>query len=242
MANDIKSVVKRPEMQNAAVTVSFRGHEAHFFSSLVAVDELHGGHLNLLISPLDPDDGNRLVSVKRLMEISFSFPGGKRGSESAAYSFRSSFIGREHWHGKRVIRISFSEKRRYNRVVVPPEKPIAMTVLSASGSHTQHVVNISEGGIGFYSSLDDAVLLQGACLEATLAIPGCSSLNVDIVIKWVSVFDTPEDIGGTAYRCCVGTEFRGLSADDRDRIGEYVRQREDALLARSDGSDGWQDM
>ncbi len=240
---DIESVLLLTQLQDISITVTLRGVDEVFTSTFEEIATEIDGRPTLLINPLSPSLGNKLVAAVRLMNIEFTLPDPTAKEKQNTYNFNANFIRKEKFEDKPVIRISFPEKRRYNRVVPRPDQPITLTVDSPSGPTSQYLVNVSEGGVGFYTNFDESELEKDKHLHIQLQFADGTQVDTKVVLRWISRFDTPMTIEGINYFCFCGAEFLEIEQDKLDYIIRYVHQRqEEQLQALINDESQWTDF
>jgi c-di-GMP-binding flagellar brake protein YcgR len=140
---------------------------------------------------------------------------------------------------KPAIKITFplsmerDQKRNYLRVAPPPGRPLYVRFNLEGIGYCMPVSNISGGGIGFYSILDDSELPEGMEIrDVSIGLPDRPLINCMAVIYMSSRIHNPVLVDGEIYRNYCGAEFQRLDESVRDQIIQYVIDTERAELKR----------
>lgn len=218
---DFESVLVASQLQGVPLEIRIGGIAKSYSSTILAITSM-GGSYALLIQPVVPEDGNKLLKLRNLVRIELTL----RGDQFRTYSFNGIFLGTDTYEGLPALRFSYPERRRYIRVEPAPGKPVPVTISLASGAFAEYIFNISEGGIGFYSRIDPAALHEGDRFRIACELPGGAKIESDAVVQWLQIIVPAHTVHGVVCGCYCGAEFIGLENAMRNDIVTYIDQRE----------------
>ena len=92
---------------------------------------------------------------------------------------------------------------------------------------TENLDNISGGGVGFYTNLDESILQRGQKIDlASFALPDGTEITSKLIIRWINK-NIPEEIKNRKqFRFYCGAEFMDLDKALREKIVKYVLKKE----------------
>jgi len=218
---DFEPVLAVSNLQGLPLKVRIGG-AAKGYASVVLATGAERDFFVLFITPLVPEEGNRLLEMCRLVRIEFVLP----AAQPLSYSFSGMFLGADNYGGLPALRISYPERRQYCRVEPAFEKPLPVSAQRAQTCFTGHVCNISEGGLNFYSRQDAAKLPIGAALQIMLHLPGGKAIEPELAVRWLQKVMPARTVFGVVYACCCGGGFVRLDNLMRSAIIGYIDQRE----------------
>lgn len=228
---DIESVLILTQIAGVPITVRIPGIERNYSSSFVEIGSESDNKPSLLIARLSPPGGNNLLPYSKSLNVTFTLPSGEGRADRTSYSFNAFFIRNETFENMPVVRITFPELRRYHRV--EPAAGELITVSSSLGAGAQqHLANISEGGIGFYTDSDNALLRKGGSFTVTFTLPDGSGITAPVVARWISRLQPEKIIQGRGYGFFCGVEFQEMEQRMRQSIAAYVEKRKQEELKK----------
>jgi len=229
---DIESVLILTQIAGVPITVRIPGVEKTYSSSFVEIGSEPDNKPSLLIARLAPAGGNNLLPYSKSLNVTFTLSSGGRRPDQAGYSFNAFFIRNETFENTPVVRITFPELRRYHRAEPGPGELITISSSLSGDAAPQPLANISEGGIGFYTESDSALLRQGGAFTVTFTLPDGSSITAPVVARWISRLQPGKTIQGRRYGFFCGVEFQKLEQQMRRSIAEYVEKRKQEELKK----------
>ena len=223
-------VLKAVMDQKSRFKVRLNNKGRFFNSSLIKVDYPY-----LFIDGLFPFEGNPLIKKSRHITINFTI------NEIARipYTFRSRYIKDEHISGYDALRIKFPEfierdqKRYYHRIEPHLNNPAHINFILNKKKIQEKIVNISGGGIGFYTNLGTSDLWCGKKLSSVQLYLKNSPLNTGIsIVSIMRLADLPVLISGKLLHYYCGVEFYDIDEKMRSKIIKYVIENERKSLKR----------
>lgn len=231
-SEDIESVLILTHIQDVPLTLKPRGVGRTFSSAFVEIAAEEDNTPVLLIKRLDPEIGNDIVSYSKSVNITFSLPGSADQQEPTTYTFNAHFIREDVFEGEPVLRVSFPERRRFNRVEPRQGEQIRVTVHRETDDFDGFTMNISEGGIAFFAPPLDEPLQEKGQVVVSFMLPAGSGVHSMALVRWVSSLDQPRDIEGGQYSALCGVEFEELDEQMRMHLKHYVHEREQEELQK----------
>lgn len=233
-AADIRAVLKRALQQKCRFKVRLNARKRSFNSSLVQVTPSA-----LIIDALFPEEGNMLIPSSRFLEVDFVLREAGKDFLHIPYTFRSSYIHRDHFKGYPAIRIALPElikriqRRDYLRIDPPVKEPIYISFTVDENQVSKKIANISGGGVGFYTNLGKGVLWHGRRIDdVTIKLPDRSTVICSIAVQSISQSERPVLIDGKAYYYFCGAEYVDMPDNVREEIIQYIIEKERDELKR----------
>jgi len=233
---DIKTILTMAQEQRVPFAVRKNGRGKPFNSFLIKTDYSSSA---LLIDSLIPEEGNELMVDSRFVDVEFFFRNTKKEYLNIPYNFHVVYLRRENYQNHPALRISFPEsinrnqRRDYNRVEPSIEEPIEIILKLKDGEAIETVVNISGGGVGFYTNLDRSVLSPGNKIKsASFNLPDGTEITSQLIVRRVTRNIPGEIINKKNLHFYCGAEFAELDEALRKKIILYIIEREREELRR----------
>ncbi len=189
----------------------------------------------LIVDALFPYEGNEFVQAAKFLSVGFTVA----ETVKTPYRFTSSFLGSITHAGYPALRISLpglikrDQKRNYHRVTPTANEDLTISFMLEGKHVTEKIANISGGGIGFFTNLGKQILWSGKTLEpATVSIPQAPEIPCIVVVYTAHQTDNPVIIDGKPCYYYCGAEFRNLEDTEREKIIQYVVEKERDELKR----------
>jgi len=232
--SDIRALLDTILQQRVRLMVRLNERRRSYSSSLVAIGPSH-----LLIDALFPAEGNELIGDAGFIIVDFILRGTQANRLYAPYSFRSTFMHPEEYSGFPALRIGFPEsitrnqKRNYLRISPPVNEPLFFECVLAGKKLKEKIINLSGGGVSFYTNHGKSVFLPGRILkEITIGLPGNVAIECSFIVRKLSQNEQPVFIDGTQIFNYCGGEFTDIQETTRDKIIKYVVEQERLALKR----------
>ncbi|MCX8044758.1 MAG: flagellar brake protein [Desulfobacterota bacterium] len=226
--DDILLMLKTIMQEKARLKIHCNDRRRTYTSSLLVIDPS-----TLLIDELFPAEGNERIRESNFITVDFSLRNPEGQRLHLSYSFPSTYVADEQWHGLPAIRIAFptlitrNQKRSYLRVSPPVNEPLFIRYVVQGREHIDKIVNISASGARFYTNLGKSVLAPGTHLDdVRIDIPNGGSISCSAVVRTLHHNEQPVIINGKQVFFSCGIEFIGLSDAVRDNIVKYALLRE----------------
>jgi len=227
----IRNVLKTALQSGCQLRITLNNRGNTFNSSLLAV-----AADSIVIDALYPQEGNVHIADAKNVELEILI----RKLTYIPFQCTSCFMGHESHGGYPALRLTFPEKltrdqkRNYHRVEVTPEDNVRVAFSVDEKKVSCPVANISGAGIGFYSHYDTTVLHHGRVIEHP-RIEMMETLHIDCmtIIYAVSQMRYPVVIRGDKYQYYYGAEFTAIGNDIREKIIQYVIDKERDELKES---------
>lgn len=232
---DIDSVLLLSQLEGVPVQIRIRGTENIYGSSILKLFPGGDPVLNLpsiLIRKLVPEPGNDILPLARFCHVAFTIPDQQDRTRLLTYDFNSVFVQKEICRDEPAFRISYPERRRYDRAVPDGETGIRILARFAAGDVSEGLVNISAGGVGFYTGAGVPGMVQGDRLRLDFELPGGGSIKTLSVLRWLLCFDPETMIQGRSRKYYCGIEFLEIDRESRTWIAEYVSSCNSRALDR----------
>lgn len=230
--NEIKTVLVKTQEQRLPIIIRKNAKGNSFNSSLIKIDSSSNSP-TLLIDSLIPEEGNELMANSKFISVDFALTETDNEHSSIPYTFNALYLQRETYQGHPALRLSFpkiiqrNQRRNYNRVEPSASEPIEITLNLGNIKAKENVVNISGGGVGFYSNLDESVLRLGKKIDSiSFSLPDGTEITSQLIIRWVTKNIPKEILNKKHYHSYCGAEFIDLDKDLREKIVQYVIKRE----------------
>ena len=229
---DIRAILKMVQEERVPFVVRKNGRGKTFNSFLINTN-FSPKSPTILIDSLVPEEGNELVLDSQFISIEFFLKKTESEYFHTPYTFNAIYLNSETYKGHPALRLSFpknikrTQRRDYNRIEPSREEPINVTLTLKDRKVTENVVNLSGGGVGFYTNLDESVIQLGKKIDlASFALPDGTEITSKLIIRWISK-NVPEEIRSRkrCYLYC-GAEFIDLDKVLCEKIIKYVLKKE----------------
>jgi len=218
---DLESVLVASRLQGVPLRVRIGGAAKGYCSAVLATITA-GDCSALLIKPLAPEDGNRLLQLRRVVRIEFAL----QAEQFRTYSLSGIFLGTDTYDDQPALRVSYPDPRRDFRIEPALERPLPVAIQLAGARVTEYIFNICEGGIGFYCRKKTAELQAGTSLRIMFELPGGTRVESEAVVQWLQDIVPAQTVHGIACGCYCAAEFVRLDNAMRSAIISYIDQRE----------------
>jgi c-di-GMP-binding flagellar brake protein YcgR len=232
--SDIKQLLKDAKKQRVRFRVRMNERKRSFNSSLV---RLSGGWL--LIDSLFPEEGNTLIADAALITIDFNLKEDDRNLLVIPYTFTATFAGNETVDGLPALRITLPniiwrvQRRNYLRISPPVNQPAYISFSLDETPVREKIANISGGGVGFYTTYSKSVLWIGRRLKnVVISIPGRDNIPCSITVHSLMQTEQTVLIDRKPYHFFCGAEFSDIDEKLREKIVQYVIEKEREALRR----------
>lgn len=237
--DDIKAILLLSSLQEVPVTIRLRGIKKVFTSFFREIIFGDGTSPSILLETLSPDVGNEALPFSKIVCVEFNAPNPACPEKPETYIFPADFIQKETFEGKPVIRITLPDRRRYPRIEPSKTQPVKLLIEVGAVKSTGHLLNISEGGLGFYSSISTKTLCKDTKLQLSFVLPGGESIDADAVIRWAEHLSEHKVIEKIAYEYVYGVEFYRIDEQKNKLICSYILMREEEELKKIMGASLW---
>lgn len=227
----IHDFLKTALQSRCLLRIMLNNHGTAFNSSILSIEPN-----SILIDALYPHEGNMLIAEAKIVSLEIII----RRFTSIPFQCISHFMGHESSMGYPALRLSCppkitrNQKRNYHRVELTTEDNVRISFSVNEKNIYDPAVNISGSGIGFYSNYDPAVLKQGLRIER-ISIEMKETIHIDCItiVYAVNMLREPVVIQGKKYNFYYGAEFTTISNDIREKIIQYVTDKEREALKES---------
>ena len=224
-------------VQKAPVTVRLNGRGASYETWLRAVDKTTQPPV-LTMDELYPEVGNELIRDAQFIGVQYSLRDSSDGAKKTPYLFTASFLGTGGSFGSGSMLVEFprqirrDQKRNHLRVEPPLSRPVSITFSLGDEEFTERVVNISGGGVGFYTNVNGSSMKPGTKLS-NVQIDLPTPLDEELVIVYaMDRMKNPVMVDGTAYHYYCGARFEAMDDGVRETVVRYVIEVEREDLKR----------
>lgn len=229
---DIKAILKMVQEERVPFVVKKNGRGKTFKSFLIKTNFSPKSPI-IMIDSLVPEEGNELVLDSQFISIEFFLKKTESEYFNTPYIFNAIYLKTETYKGHPALRLSFpgnikrTQRRNYNRIEPSREGPINITLILEDREVTENLDNISGGGVGFYTNLDESILQRGQKIDlASFALPDGTEITSKLIIRWINK-NIPEEIKNRKqFRFYCGAEFMDLDKALREKIVQYVLKKE----------------
>lgn len=232
--DDIKTMLGTVMQQKVRLIIRFNNRKRSFASSLLSITPD-----KLFIDSLFPEEGNELIEYSHFITVEFLIKKPDYDRLNLPYTFRSSFIRPDYFKDYPALLISFPEyivrnqKRNYLRINPPVKEPLHIQFIIDEKTFKEKIINISGGGVSFYTNLVRSVLWPGRIIDAiTIILPDAFVITCSLIIHKNSRNEKPVFIEGKPIYYYCGAEFTGINRETREKIVRYVVERERTELKR----------
>lgn len=190
---------------------------------------------SMLIDALFPKEGNELIPDAQFISVEFIV----KQIAPVPFNFTSLFMGREIFNNYPALRIALpktiqrDQKRNYHRVELSADDPVYLQCTIDDNPVIVKASNISGGGIGFYANFGKSALCHGRQLDfVTITIPEPVVIERLSIVYVESQVHYPVVIDGKPYHYYYGAEFSGIDPLIREKIIQFVIEKERAELKK----------
>ncbi|MFC1592171.1 flagellar brake protein [Thermodesulfobacteriota bacterium] len=220
----IQAIFTTAREKRTTLKIRLNNRGQSFSSSLLRVAADH-----LLIDALFPYEGNELIEHTELIGLEFVL---KIGA-NVPYRCVATYQSNEFFEGLPAVCIALptsvkrDQKRNYHRVEPSVKDPVLINFNIDGMNVTEKVVNISGGGIGFYTNLDATVLWSERLIEkVSISLPDPIVVNYLSIVHTIHQGEFPVLINKKTYNYFCGAEFADIDTTTRDSLIKYVIEKE----------------
>jgi c-di-GMP-binding flagellar brake protein YcgR len=225
---DIKTLLDTVARQRVRLRIRLNERRRSYSSSLIQIADS-----SLLIDALFPAEGNELIRDAGFIVVDFVLKGIEQQRLHLPYSFRSVYGQAEDFNGFPALRISFprsitrNQKRSYLRISPPVNEPLFIEYAIGGRKMKEKIINISGGGLSFYTNQGKSVLSAGKLLDnISVALPADTVIQCSLIIRKLSQNEQPVFIDGIQIFNYCGAEFIELDETTRNKLIKYVVEKE----------------
>ncbi|MFC1591938.1 PilZ domain-containing protein, partial [Thermodesulfobacteriota bacterium] len=168
----------------------------------------------------------KIIRHTKSINVEFSIPDPINTTDDITYNFNAIYLRDEACGKQPALRISYPEKRLYPRVDPSPAHPLQVTIFLGDTLSTEQLANISEGGLGFYSNVENPAASPWLRFKIAFTLPDAMKIETMVVVRWYIALEKPKTVAGKQLKYYYGVEFEGLNIVQQETVVNYIIERE----------------
>ncbi|MBI2061874.1 MAG: PilZ domain-containing protein [Nitrospirae bacterium] len=217
---EVDFVLKNASTENVKIEVSFTGDQMEYVSKFLEAGKAKSGPY-LAIAPLDPEDGNTVLTRRKVFEVHFQY-------RDIPYGFRANLVASLEGGCYKITSPPFllrTQKRSYFRVFPSYQDPVFVSFMVSGNTYKEKVEDLSEGGFSFSTNLEKDILKPGLVMENTVLYLPDDTVFTNCVLR---AHFPNKDSTATKYKC--GVQFQRLEGNDAQVLARYIFKRQRDML------------